>query len=73
MSVGSQGSPSPVSNPSPLALTSQGKILTVDVHLNIRRGEEKDRYEKLKKRSFVLTPMFSKEFMLEAGLDSNFS
>jgi hypothetical protein len=37
------------------------------------RGEEKDRYEKLKKRSFVLTPMFNEEFMQEAGLDSEFN
>jgi hypothetical protein len=73
MSVDSQESPSPVSNPSPSASQSQGKILTVDVHLHIRRGEEKDMYEKLKKHSFVLTPMFSKEFMQEAGLDSEFS
>jgi hypothetical protein len=63
MSVDSQESPSPVSNPSPSASQSQGKILTNHVHLHIRRGEEKERYEKLKKRSFVLTPMFSEEFM----------
>jgi hypothetical protein len=73
MSVDSQESPSPVSNPSPLALRSQGKILTADVHLHIRRGEEKERYEKLKKRSFVLTSMFSEEFMQEASLDSEFT
>jgi hypothetical protein len=73
MSVDSQGSPSLVSNPSPSASPSQGKILTAYVHLHIRRGEEKDRYEKLKNRSFVLTPMFSEEFMQEAGLDSEFS
>jgi hypothetical protein len=71
MSVDSQESPSPVSNPSPSTSQSQGKI--TDVHLHIRRGEEKDRYEKLKKRSFVLTPMFSEEFMQEEGLDSEFS
>jgi hypothetical protein len=73
MSVDSQESPSSVFNPSPSASQSQGKILTTDVHLHIRRGEEKDRYEKLKKRSFVLSPMFSEEFMQEAGLDSEFS
>jgi hypothetical protein len=73
MSVDSQESPSPVSNPSPSASQSQGKILTTDVHLHIRRGQEKERYEKLKKRSFVLTPMFCEEFMQEAGLDSEFS
>jgi hypothetical protein len=73
MSVDSQESPSAVSNPSPSTSQSQGKILTADVHLHIKRGEEKDRYEKLKKRSFVLTPMFSKEFMQEAGLDSKLS
>jgi hypothetical protein len=56
-----------------LASQSQGKILTADVNLHIRRGEEKDIYEKLKKRSFVLTPMFSKEFIQEEGLDSVFS
>jgi hypothetical protein len=73
MSVDSQESPSPVSNPSPSASQSQGKILTADVHMHIRRGEEKERYEKLKKCSFVLTPMFNKEFMQEAGFDSEFS
>jgi hypothetical protein len=73
MSVDSQMSPSPVSSPSLLALQSQGKILTTDVHLHIRRGEEKERYEKLKKCSFVFTPMFSEQFMQEAGLDSEFS
>jgi hypothetical protein len=73
MSVDSQESPSLVSKPSPSASQSQGKILTTDVHLHIRRGEEKDRYEKLKKRSFVLTPMFIKELMQEAGLNSEFS
>jgi hypothetical protein len=73
MSVNSQESPSQVSNPSPSASQSQGKILTNDVHLHIRREEEKERYEKLKKRSFLLTPMFSEEFMQEAGLNSEFS
>jgi hypothetical protein len=73
MSVDSQESPSPVSNPSPSASQSQGKILTTDVHLHIRRGEKNDMYEKLKKCSFVLTPSFSEEFMQEAGLDSKFS
>jgi hypothetical protein len=73
MSVDSQESPSQVSNPSPSASQSQGKILAVDVHLHIRRGDEKERYEKLKKRSFVLTPMFNEELMQEAGLDSEFS
>jgi hypothetical protein len=67
MSVDTQGSPSPVSNP------SESKILTADVHLHIKRGEEKDMYEKLKKQSFLLTPMFSEEFMQEVGLDSEFS
>jgi hypothetical protein len=43
MSVDSQESPSSVSNPSPPASQSQGKILTNDVHLHIRRGEEKRR------------------------------
>jgi hypothetical protein len=42
MSVDSQESPSPVSNTSPSASQSQGKILTNDVHLHIRRGEEKE-------------------------------
>jgi hypothetical protein len=69
----SQESPSPVSNPSPSASQSQEKILTNDVHLHIRRGEDKGRYEKLNKRSFVLTPMFSEELMQEAGLNSEFS
>jgi crotonobetainyl-CoA:carnitine CoA-transferase CaiB-like acyl-CoA transferase len=73
MSVDSQESPSPVSTPSPSASQSQGKILTADVYLHIRREEEKERYEKLKKQSFVLTPMFREEFMQEAGLDSEFS
>jgi hypothetical protein len=73
MSVDSKESPSPVSYPSPSTSQSQGKILTNDVHLHIRRGEKKERYEKLKKRSFVLTPMFSEEFMQEAGLNSEFS
>jgi hypothetical protein len=73
MSVDSQESPSPVSNPSPSASQSQGKILTVDVHLHIGRGEEKDRYEKLKKHYFVLTPMFNEEFRQEASLDSESS
>jgi hypothetical protein len=73
MSVDPQESPSPVSNPSPSASQSQRKILIADVHLYIKRGEEKDRYEQLKKRSFVLTLMFSEEFMQEAGLDSEFS
>jgi hypothetical protein len=73
MSVDSQESPSPVSNPSPSASQSQEKILTNDVHLHIRRGEEKVRYEKLKKRSFLLTPICGEEFMQEAGLNSEFS
>jgi hypothetical protein len=73
MSVDSQESPSPVSNSSPSASQSQGKILTNDVHLHIRRGEEKVRYEKLKKRSFLLTPICGEEFMQEAGLNSEFS
>jgi hypothetical protein len=73
MSVDSQESPSPVSNPSPSASQSQGKILTNDVHLHIWRGEEKVRYEKLKKRSFLLTPICGEEFMQEAGLNSEFS
>jgi hypothetical protein len=73
MSVDSQESPSPVSNPSLSASQSPGKILTVDVHLHIRRGEETDMYEKLKKHSFILTPMFNEEFMQEVGLDSKFS
>jgi hypothetical protein len=33
------------------------------------RGEEKDRYAKLNKRSFALTPMFNEEFMQEAGFN----
>jgi hypothetical protein len=70
MSVDSQESTSPVSNPSPSTSQSQGKILTNDVHLHTRRGEQKERYEKLKKCSFVLTPMLSEEFMQEAGLNS---
>jgi hypothetical protein len=73
MRVDSQESSSPLSNPSPSASQSQGKILTNNVHLHIKRGEEKERYEKLKKRSFVLTPMFSEEFMQEEGLNSEFS
>jgi hypothetical protein len=73
MSVDCQESLSPVSNPSPSVSQSQGKILTADVHLHIRRREEKERYEKLKKRSFVLTPLFNEEFMQEVGMDSEFS
>jgi hypothetical protein len=38
--------------------------------MHIRRGEKKERYEKLKKHSFVITPMLSEEFMQEAGLNS---
>jgi hypothetical protein len=60
MSVDSQESPSPVSNPSTPTSQSQGKILTNDVHLHIRRGEEKERYEKLKKRSLYLHPCLEK-------------
>jgi hypothetical protein len=62
MSVDSQESFSPVFNPSPSASQSQGKFLTNNMHLQIRRGEEKES-----------SCMFSEEFMQEVGLNSEFS
>jgi hypothetical protein len=73
MSIHAHESPSPISNPSQSVSPSQGRILTNDAHLHVRRGEERGRYEKLKKRDFILTPMFNEEFMQETGRNIEFA